>query len=132
MGVMVSNNGAEPGTGRAGFTYESGGSVSWIKPSSGPKRGGTVVTVTGSNLDREAARTECERRRTRRCWAGARGLDEIVSYKGIWLAEPLFTVGYNRLLRPLRTTSALSLPSLTPILLTHSQLWSLSDSVVSL
>ena len=59
MGVMVSNNGAEPGTGRAGFTYESGGSVSWIKPSSGPKRGGTVVTVTGSNLDSKAARTEC-------------------------------------------------------------------------
>jgi len=59
VSVKVSNNGVDAGTGRVGFTYGTAGSISSIEPTSGLMKGGTVVTVTGSNLDGGAIRTEC-------------------------------------------------------------------------
>ena len=57
--MVVSNNGVDAGVGRVGFMYGATRSVVFVEPCSGPKEGGTIVTVTGSNLDAGATRTEC-------------------------------------------------------------------------
>jgi hypothetical protein len=57
--VVVSNNGVDAGTGRVGFMYGATRRVVLVEPTSGPKEGGTIVTVTGSNFDARATRTEC-------------------------------------------------------------------------
>jgi len=58
VGIIVSNDGVDAGTGRAGFVYGTMGSIISITPTSGPKQGGTAMTVIGSNLDGDATHTE--------------------------------------------------------------------------
>ena len=50
VGVEISNNNQDFTSNSVQFTYQTGANITLLVPSSGPVRGGTVVTVYGSNF----------------------------------------------------------------------------------
>jgi hypothetical protein len=50
VNVVVTDPGGQNATLTNGFTYTTSPTISSVSPTSGPKTGGTVVTVTGANF----------------------------------------------------------------------------------
>jgi hypothetical protein len=50
INVVVTNPGGQSSILTNGFTYTTSPTISSVSPASGPKTGGTVVTVTGANF----------------------------------------------------------------------------------